>query len=324
MTANIIIIRPLNLLIILVTMYIFKLGLINLFIQNPALNNLNYFLFVSATILITAAGYIINDIYDVKTDSVNDKKLIIGKNISKKSALNWYYILNLLSIIIIVYVSYFIGKITLALIFILTIIMLWFYSKSLKSTFLLGNLLVSGIIALSITNIYFFDILPVYNLNPSSGIILKVIIVFSLFAFITNLKREIIKDVIDINGDRSIDANTLPIKLGVKSTKKIIIFLNTVLILIISFWQYFQYSVNNTFFDLSSFGKDINQIVIWGTDSFSIFYVFSIQILLFIFLFLCLSANIKKDYIKLSQIAKIIMMIGILAIPIFSISYFIQ
>jgi len=323
MTANIIIIRPLNLLIILVTMYIFKLGLINLFIQNPALNNFNYFLFVSATILITAAGYIINDIYDLKTDSVNDKKLIIGKNISKKSALNWYYILNLLSIIIIVYVSYFIGKITLALIFILTIIMLWFYSKSLKSTFLLGNLLVSGIIALSITNIYFFDILPVYNLNPSSGIILKVIIVFSLFAFITNLKREIIKDVIDINGDRSIDANTLPIKLGVKSTKKIIIFLNTVLILIISFWQYFQYSVNKTFFDLSSFGKDINQIVIWGTDSFSIFYVFSIQILLFIFLFLCLSANIKKDYIKLSQIAKIIMMIGILAIPIFSISYFI-
>jgi len=323
MTTNIIIIRPLNLLIILVTMYIFKLGLINLFIQNPALNNFNYFLFVSATILITAAGYIINDIYDVKTDSVNDKKLIIGKNISKKSALNWYYILNLLSIIIIVYVSYFIGKITLALIFILTIIMLWFYSKSLKSTFLLGNLLVSGIIALSITNIYFFDILPVYNLNPSSGIILKVIIVFSLFAFITNLKREIIKDVIDINGDRSIDANTLPIKLGVKSTKKIIIFLNTVLILIISFWQYFQYSVNKTFFDLSSFGKDINQIVIWGTDSFSIFYVFSIQILLFIFLFLCLSANIKKDYIKLSQIAKIIMMIGILAIPIFSISYFI-
>jgi 4-hydroxybenzoate polyprenyltransferase len=304
-------------------MYIFKLGLINLFIQNPALNNFNYFLFVSATILITAAGYIINDIYDVKTDSVNDKKLIIGKNISKKSALNWYYILNLLSIIIIVYVSYFIGKITLALIFILTIIMLWFYSKSLKSTFLLGNLLVSGIIALSITNIYFFDILPVYNLNPSSGIILKIIIVFSLFAFITNLKREIIKDVIDINGDRSIDANTLPIKLGVKSTKKIIIFLNTVLILIISFWQYFQYSVNKTFFDLSSFGEDINQIVIWGTDSFSIFYVFSIQILLFIFLFLCLSANIKKDYIKLSQIAKIIMMVGILAIPIFSISYFI-
>lgn len=323
MTANIIIIRPLNLLIILVTMYIFKLGLINLFIQNPALNNFNYFLFVSATILITAAGYIINDIYDVKTDSVNDKKLIIGKNISKKSALNWYYILNLLSIIIIVYVSYFIGKITLALIFILTIIMLWFYSKSLKSTFLLGNLLVSGMIALSITNIYFFDILPVYNLNPSSGIILKIIIVFSLFAFITNLKREIIKDVIDINGDRSIDANTLPIKLGVKSTKKIIIFLNTVLILIISCWQYFQYSVNKTFFDLSSFGEDINQIVIWGTDSFSIFYVFSIQILLFIFLFNCLSANIKKDYIKLSKIAKIIMMIGILAIPIFSISYFI-
>ena len=177
MTANIIIIRPLNLLIILVTMYIFKLGLINLFIQNPALYNFNYFLFVSATILITAAGYIINDIYDVKTDSVNDKKLIIGKNISKKSA------------------------------------------------------------------------------------------------FITNLKREIIKDVIDINGDRSIDANTLPIKLGVKSTKKIIIFLNTVLILIISFWQYFQYSVNKTFFDLSSFGEDINQRVIWGPDSFSIFYV---------------------------------------------------
>ena len=51
MTANIIIIRPLNLLIILVTMYIFKLGLINLFIQNPALNNFTFsrpFIFLKA------------------------------------------------------------------------------------------------------------------------------------------------------------------------------------------------------------------------------------------------------------------------------------
>ena len=73
MLAKIMIIRPLNLFIILLTMYIFKLGLVNLFIQNSALNSLNYFLFVSATIFITAAGYIINDIYDIKTDSINNK-----------------------------------------------------------------------------------------------------------------------------------------------------------------------------------------------------------------------------------------------------------
>lgn len=323
MLAKIMIIRPLNLFIILLTMYIFKLGLVNLFIQNSALNSLNYFLFVIATIFITAAGYIINDIYDIKTDSINKKNSFSGNKLSIKSALTQYTIFNSLAILIITYVSYAINQIALTLIFILTIILLWLYSKVLKSTFLLGNLLVSGIIATSIINIFLFDILPVYNLNPSSEILLKVILIFSFFAFITNLKREIIKDIVDIEGDKAINANTLPIRIGVKTTKKILVTLTTMLIIMISFWQYFQYSVKKTFFDLSSFGDNINQIVIWGTDFFSITYVFIIQILLFCFLYLCLSANFKQDYIKLSLIAKIIMMIGILAIPVFSISYFI-
>jgi len=138
-------------------------------------------------------------------------------------------------------------------------VLLWWYAKSLKKSFLIGNLLVSALIALSIINLILFDILPVICTNASSLIIIKIIMAYSLFAFLVNLKREIIKDIIDIEGDKYINANTIPLKIGVVKTNIIIKVLSILTIILISFWQYFQYSIFKTSFDLSNFGEKVKR-----------------------------------------------------------------
>ena len=83
-------IRFQNLLIVALTQYFIRLAFTKTFLPFPALNDLEFFLFVFTTISITAAGYIINDIYDVETDRINKKnKLIIGVHFQAKTAIIW-------------------------------------------------------------------------------------------------------------------------------------------------------------------------------------------------------------------------------------------
>ena len=126
-------IRPLNLLIIVLILCLIKYCLINQFIAESSLNNINFFLFVISTILITAGGYIINDIYDESVDKINkDKIRIINKKLSARIAIFWYFAFNILALLLIVYVAYIIQKLTFTLIFIYSIFSLWKYSKYLK------------------------------------------------------------------------------------------------------------------------------------------------------------------------------------------------
>ena len=64
-------IRLKNLLIVTLTQLLIKFSLINPFVDNFILSNTEFYLLVLATVVITAAGYIINDIYDVVTDTIN-------------------------------------------------------------------------------------------------------------------------------------------------------------------------------------------------------------------------------------------------------------
>ncbi len=92
-----------------------------------------------ATVLITAAGYLINDFYDVETDKINKPdKNIVNKNIGTKTVLIVYALLNAISL----YIGFKIS-IQLGLIFLSAIILLLFYSAYFKSVVLTGNIIVS-------------------------------------------------------------------------------------------------------------------------------------------------------------------------------------
>ena len=305
--------RPLNLLIIIFLQCIIKIFLINQFIEESALTNFNFSLFLLSTVIITAAGYIINDIYDEKIDEINkNDSRIINKKIKSSNAIAWYIALNTISLLMILYVTLQIQKPIFSLIFVYSIFILWKYSKELKTKFLRGNIVVSWLIALSIINLALFDVVPVIRNDNSSIIIFKVIIIYAVFSFLMTLSREIIKDVEDKDGDQIQNAKTLIIQLGLEKTKIVINAINLLVLTLVASWQYFQYSLS-----LTSFEND-QKIEIWGTDFNSIIYTCVLQVFLLFLIMKTFYAKSKEDFSFISRLSKIIMIIGIVSIIIFT------
>ena len=305
--------RPQNLLIIIFLQCIIKIFLIDQFIKESALTNFNFSLFLLSTVLITAAGYIINDIYDEKIDEINkNDSRIINKKIKSSNAIAWYIAFNIISLIMILYVAWQIQKPIFSLIFVYSIFLLWKYSKELKTKFLRGNIVVSWLIALSIINLALFDIVPVLGNDNSSIIIFKVIIIYAVFSFLMTLSREIIKDTEDKDGDQIQNAKTLIIQLGLEKTKIVINAINLLVLTLVACWQYFQYSLS-----LTSFEND-QKIEIWGTDFNSIIYTCVLQVFLLFLIMKTFYAKSKEDFSFISRLSKIIMIIGILSIIVFT------
>ena len=191
-TAFLSLIRLQNLLLVALTQYFIRFAFTKTFLPFPALNDLEFFLFVFTTISITAAGYIINDIYDVETDRINKKSnLIIGVHFQAKTAIIWYFLLNTIALFSGIYLAILIGKPLYSLVFVYCIFFLWRYSKSMKKAFLIGNIHVAILTALVLINTALFDIIPNIHFpgNESGGMILKIILVYAFFSFLLTLIR---------------------------------------------------------------------------------------------------------------------------------------
>ena len=153
------IIRWKNLLLLVYTQLIIKLILFKSFTIESQLSTVQFVTFVLALLFITAAGYIINDIYDVKSDLINKpSKVIVSKIISKENAQRWYLITNTFGIVFGIIVSLSVQKPAYSFIFIGASLLLYYYSKTLKSMPLIGNSIVSLLIGSSILILYIFDI----------------------------------------------------------------------------------------------------------------------------------------------------------------------
>ena len=305
-TAFFRLVRYRNLIIVIITQYFIRFALTSQFLEIPALSSLQFLLFVFTTVLITAAGYIINDIYDVETDSINKKgKLIIGKIIKAKTAIIWYSVFNLIALALGVYLAIIIREPFYSLVFVYCIFFLWRYSKAMKKAFLIGNIHVAILTSLVLINTALFDIIPAihYSGNVSTSAItcVKIVLVYALFSFLLTLTRELIKDIEDEQGDKIINANTMAIVLGMKNAKKIVFSLTIIVVGGVAFIQYFQ---------LTNFN--------WEQETFPMLYTALIQICLLFFLRKLYLAKEKSDFYYLSQLNKIIMFIGICSIPLFT------
>jgi len=182
----------------------------------------NFILLAQATIFIAAAGNVINDYFDIVTDKINKpNKVLVGNRISKKAALFLYSTLNILGIVSGIVLAYINHKPVYSVLFLLITLLLYYYSKTLKKIALVGNVIVSIFISLSIILVLLFpsinNNLPKYN---------HIITVYAIFAFILNFIRELLKDVEDINGDYNQKMKTLPIIIGKKRTLNILFYLN--------------------------------------------------------------------------------------------------
>jgi 4-hydroxybenzoate polyprenyltransferase len=183
--------------------------------------DLRLFILTSSTLLIAAAGYIINDYYDIKIDYINKpERVVIGKGIPRRFAILFHTLFSLAGIALGFYLGW-----RIALINFLSAFLLWWYSNNLKRLPFVGNF---SIALLTGTSIYLVALL--YGGDDT------LIIIYSSFAFFMTLVREIIKDMEDLKGDSTFGCKTLPIVWGFRKTKQflyvvIFIFCMTVLIL---------------------------------------------------------------------------------------------
>ena len=230
--------RPLNLIIIALTMYglgwyldettpnSFKFGV----------RSLDFFLLTFSTVMIAAAGNIINDYFDMRADRINKPhRLIIGKFVKRRVAIVTHWGLNFIAFSIAAYLSIKLETFWYLFIHLLSINILWFYSSYFKRKFLIGNILIAGLTALVplLVGLYFYQYQQL-NPVPTKSFIYpfeqfshKTFIVWlsfalATFAFILNLAREIVKDMEDVAGDKLLRAKTVPIVLGYQKSKFII------------------------------------------------------------------------------------------------------
>lgn len=305
MIAFLKLVRYKNLLMVLLTLVLTKYALINGSLLHSNFSNLDFFILAFSILCITAAGYIINDIFDIETDKINKPhKQYISNNFTKKNANFSYYILNSIGLLFGVYISLKSSFSNGILLFIFCISGLFFYSKYFKRIAFIGNLLVSFLISFTIIILYIFESIEanIYDnfLEVISGLFSSVslsikIFTYALFAFFINLLREIIKDIEDIKGDYSTKMKTLPILIGINRTNKILLFISSSLL----------------FFVI---------LVIKELIDFKILLIYTLTFILIPFIFFIYKlwlAKTPKHYHQLSKLLKLIMFFGIISMLLF-------
>ena len=280
-----------NLFIIALTMYLTRYCLLSdLNFQVIGLNDYGFALLVLSVVLIAAAGYIINDYFDTRIDAINKpEKLIVGVKVSRRRAMLYHTVFNILGVLIGFYLAWQINKLIIGWINVISVTLLWYYSRYFKKKFIIGNLVVallSGMIPI---------VVALFEPNTDK-IHYYYIIGYAAFAFVISFIREIIKDLEDMEGDISENCKTIPIVSGVRTTKTVIILLIALVVAAIG------YLVNyNVIPEFSS-----NKV-------FILYSVIAIQIPLMILLYLTYKATYKNNYRMMSTLTKIIMLTGVLS-----------
>jgi 4-hydroxybenzoate polyprenyltransferase len=306
MTTFFKIIRWPNVLLTVLTQLVIIYGLLIPFGATPALKLWQLLLLITATGLLTASGNVINDIYDITIDQINKpEKLLVTKKISEKSAYNLYFILTILAVVCGFVLSNSINKPLLSGIFIGVAFLLYLYASSLKAMLLIGNIVISLLVALVILITGIFELMP--SITPDNQRAFKFLIErlleFGLMAFLINLVREWVKDCEDVNGDRVGGRNTLAITLGrTRAAQFIAVF--TMGIVSLLGWYVYEYILINIF-----------------ATCYFIFLI--IGPLLFVTIKLW-TAEKKEEFHMLSSLLKAVLLFGILSIGIFRINYYLN
>ena len=315
------IIRWKNLVIISLSQIFIKFFFIDFFIQKDQLLNENFVILLIVTILIAASGYIVNDIYDYNLDQINKpEKVVLGKFLKSRDAIIIYMMFNFLAIVLSIFLCMKIEQEIYILVFLLIIYCLWLYSKKLKKYKTIGNILIAFFISLSILNVPLFS----YKnfLNDDRFFVFLIICIFSLLAFLINVKREIIKDIEDIEGDKIHKVKSLPIIFGTKKSKLVTIIIGIILMFAISCLITFQILILRSDLLLDVGGNQFSNPQIWGANYISIIYMFIILIMFFYVELLILNATTKTNFTKASKLLKYLMLLSLLSIPVFSLTHF--
>ncbi|MDG1327341.1 MAG: geranylgeranylglycerol-phosphate geranylgeranyltransferase [Flavobacteriaceae bacterium] len=270
------VVRGYNILIIIIAQY-----LTSIYILAPQLPvkeilfDVNLFMIVVASATAIASGYIINNFYDSEKDLINrPTKSMLDRLVGQRKKLNFYLVLNFLSLVSALFVSY-----RAALFFFLFIFGIWLYSHKLKKYPFIGNFVAATLAVIPLFAVF------VYYKNFD-----LVIFVHATFLFIIISMRELVKDLENLKGDLLQNYHTIPVIYGSLASKKILTFLSLLALL-------------PTYLLIVKFD-------IGAMD----FYFLGSIIALLIFVILLWKSNKKLHYLVLHNILKFIVVIGVFCI----------
>lgn len=291
-------IRIQNLLIIAFTQYMVRWCLLYPVLRlggyQLEMSDLNFFLLSLSTVMIAAAGYIINDYFDVRIDKVNKpERMVIDKGVKRRVAMGAHTLINILAVLIALYVSWAVGNWKLVIIQIVCTAGLWLYSTNFKRQFLIGNFVIAAFTAMVplVVGIYEWACHTKYNTSFSlRDISWYSLLGLSFFAFITTLLREIIKDIEDYEGDIAYGCKTLPIVLGIRTAQYIVVLLAVATMALLAYFQ----------------------VTVFSQNMLSLYYFLIALQLPFLFLiYKTLTAKTKKQFRLAGNTAKFIMLMGV-------------
>lgn len=266
---------------------------------------LHLFLLIAASVLIAAGGYVLNDYFDVKIDTLNKPdSVLVGKSISKQTAMLTHQLLTLAGVIIGLSLAWKLKSASLAFIFVVIPGLLWFYSASYKRQLIIGNLVVAFVSALSVIIVAVCEVALlevkysdlIYN-TPIPAKLYAWTGGFAVFSFLLTWIREIIKDMEDEHGDRELECRTMPIVWGKTATKIIVLMMILTTLLLLFF---------------------VNSFYIGFEGNLTLKYIiFGLALPICMLVYLFVRAKNPADYHQASALTKFIMFIGLLYAPVF-------
>lgn len=296
-------IRLRNLLFIALTQLLFQFCIYYPLYEGniPADDNWRFILLVFASLLIAAAGYIINDYFDINIDEVNKpERMVVDKVINRRWAIAWHFILSITGILLTMLALPVRDKWYLVLGNIFCVVVLWFYSTTFKRKLLIGNIAISVLTAWTILLIFFskVSVSDAFGAaHPGQPKLFRFAFLYAGFAFIISLIREAVKDIEDMPGDARYGCRTMPIVWGANAAK---VYIAVWMIILISMLVIVQVYVL--------------QFQWWWAVVYCILMI--IVPLLYIFLKL-FKASSGQEYHKLSSWTKLVMFTGILSMIFF-------
>jgi 4-hydroxybenzoate polyprenyltransferase len=257
-----------------------------------------FYLLTLSSVLIAAAGYIINDYFDLNIDRVNKPdKLVVEKIIKRRWTIIWHWILSSIGVLLGSYVSWKLRNPVVGLGNLGCVVLLWFYSTTFKRKLLIGNVIISLLTAWVILVLFVCE----FRVTGSADVelrnilsrLFKYAIVYGGFAFIISLVREVVKDIEDMEGDTRYGCRTMPIVWGVNVSK---VFAGTWLGVLIGALIVIQF------------------YVLQSWQWLAVVYCFLLLDLPLLWTLRKLyEAQTKADYHRLSSVIKAMMLVGILS-----------
>ncbi|MEQ8338302.1 MAG: geranylgeranylglycerol-phosphate geranylgeranyltransferase [Cyclobacteriaceae bacterium] len=169
--------------------------------------SIDFILLIISTLMIAAGGFIINDYYDQKIDMINrPKKVVVGTKFRRRLAMLSHSLLSVTGIAIGFWLDIRIGAIH-----IFSTFGLWYYSNHLRRLPIIGNMTISFLTSLTLLIVVVF-----FRRHE------LLVYVYALFAFLTVLVREVIKDIEDVKGEAAVGCQTIPVVWGIRGAKAFI------------------------------------------------------------------------------------------------------